>query len=164
MLALGIDPGIDLTGYGLVREDERGDLVMVAYGVVKTSSKQGVAGRLQQIYTELTALIGRFQPDTCAIEKLFFGRNVTTAIVVGQARGVSLLALANGGLDITEYTPAEIKQSVAGYGNAPKEQVQEMVRMLLGLDEIPRPDDAADALAIAIAHLHSSRYKTLYSG
>jgi crossover junction endodeoxyribonuclease RuvC len=106
-------------------------------------------------------LLETYQPVSAGIEKLLFGKNVTTAVSVGQARGVTLLALADCGLSITEYTPAEVKQAVAGYGNASKAQVQDMVRLLLGLDEVPRPDDAADALAVAITHLHAARYHRL---
>jgi crossover junction endodeoxyribonuclease RuvC len=110
------------------------------------------------LYNDLKELIALHRPDTCAVEKLFFQRNVSTAITVGQARGVALLAIAEAGLDVAEFTPNEVKQAVAGYGSADKRQVQEMVRTLLSLPEIPRPDDAADALAIAITHLHTHRY------
>lgn len=158
MLVLGIDPGLALTGYGIVHE-RAGALQAVAYGVVRTSSKDPTPERLQMIYRELAALIDEHQPTGSAMEKLFFSRNVSTAMSVGQARGVSILALADGGLDVAEYTPNEIKQTVAGYGNADKAQMQEMVRMLLGLDEVPRPDDAADALAVAICHLHTARFE-----
>jgi crossover junction endodeoxyribonuclease RuvC len=109
-------------------------------------------------YRDLRALLRKFHPDTAAVEKLFFQRNVSTAILVGQARGVALLALQQAGVEIFEYTPNEVKQAVAGYGSADKKQVQDMVRVLLGLTEIPKPDDAADALAIAITHLNTKRY------
>ena len=162
MLILGIDPGIAITGYGLVREREDGEIEVIAYGVVTTSAKIPVAVRLQQIYRDIRKLVEKHQPTSAAIEKLLFGRNVTTAMNVGQARGVTILALADCGLEVAEYTPASIKEAVAGYGNASKPQVQDMVRRLLDLDEIPRPDDAADALAVAITHLHTSRYQRLY--
>ncbi|HEC23538.1 MAG TPA: crossover junction endodeoxyribonuclease RuvC [Chloroflexi bacterium] len=162
MVVLGIDPGIAITGYGLVREREDGDIEAVAYGVITTPAGEEVARRLQQIYRDVRALVEEYQPSSAAIEKLLFGRNVTTAMNVGQARGVTMLALADCGLAIAEYTPASIKQAVAGYGNAPKMQVQEMVRLLLNLDEIPRPDDAADALAVGITHLHTARYQQLF--
>ncbi len=161
MLALGIDPGIAITGYGFIQESADGGIKAVAYGVIATPAKTPVPTRLQQIYREVTQLLEQYHPTTAAVEKLLFGKNVTTAMAVGQARGVTLLALADAGLEIAEYTPATIKEAVAGYGNASKSQVQEMVRLLLDLEAIPRPDDAADALAIAIAHLHSSRYQQL---
>lgn len=158
MLVLGIDPGIGLTGYGLVRENAGGDVEYVEHGVVETPAKTPVEQRLQTIYKEIREIVEKYEPHSAGIERLLFGKNVTNAMNVGQARGVTVLALADCGLPIAEYTPAEIKQAVAGYGNAPKRQVQEMVRMLLNLDEIPKPDDAADALAVAITHLHAQRY------
>ncbi len=161
MLVMGIDPGIAITGYGLVAERSDGDLALVAYGIVSTPAHTPIERRLQQIYREVSALIKQHQPASAAIEKLLFGKNVTTAMAVGQARGVTVLAIADGGLPIYEYTPASVKQAVAGYGNAPKTQVQDMVRLLLGLNEVPRPDDAADALAVAITHLHNLRYQQL---
>lgn len=161
MLVMGIDPGIAITGYGFVSDDEGADLRLVAYGVVETPAHTSLESRLQIVYREVRALVEKHHPASVAIEKLLFGKNVTTAIAVAQARGVTLLALADCGLAIGEYTPAIVKQSVAGYGNAPKLQVQEMVRLLLGLDAIPKPDDAADALAIAITHLHHVRYQSL---
>lgn len=162
MLVLGIDPGIGTTGYGVVRELPAGGIEMVAYGAVQTPPNSPLPTRLQQVYRGIQQIIRQYQPDSAAIEKLLFGKNVTTAMAVGQARGVTILALADSNLPIAEYTPASIKQAVAGYGNASKGQVQDMVRMLLDLDEVPRPDDAADALAVAITHLHSTRYQQLY--
>lgn len=161
MIVLGIDPGIGITGYGLVRERD-GQPEIVAYGAIRTPAGMDLPLRLQQVYSGVREVIETYHPDSAAVEKLLFGKNVTTAMAVGQARGVTLLALADCHLPIGEYTPASIKQAVAGYGNAGKAQMQEMVRLLLGLDEIPRPDDAADALAVAITHLHSSRYEQLY--
>ncbi len=120
--------------------------------------------RLKTLYDEMTALIAEHKPDAAAVETLFFGRNVTTAITVAQGRGVVLLALAEAGLTIREYKPAEIKQAIAGYGNADKLQVQEMIRQLLNLDEIPRPDDAADGLGVAITDLNSSRFERMAGG
>jgi crossover junction endodeoxyribonuclease RuvC len=158
MLALGIDPGTATTGYGLVRLESDGSLLAVKYGVVTTPKNTPAPERLVMLYQQLTDLLQAFPPDTAAVEKLFFQRNVSTAISVGQARGVTLLALAQAGLEVFEYTPNEIKQAVAGYGSAGKRQMQEMVRVLLALEDIPRPDDAADALAVAITHLHTSRY------
>lgn len=158
MLALGLDPGTATTGYGIVRLAPDGSLLAVKYGVILTPKDTPAPERLLTLYDQLQDLLREHKPDTVAVEKLFFQRNVTTAIAVGQARGVMLLALAQAGLAVFEYTPNEIKQAVAGYGSADKRQVQEMVRVLLSLDDIPRPDDAADALAVAITHLNTNRY------
>jgi len=157
-LALGIDPGTATTGYGLVEQSPDGDLTPVAYGVLTTPKDISAPQRLELLYQQLNEILLLHRPQTSAVEKLFFQRNVSTAIAVGQARGVVLLALAQAGLEVAEYSPNEIKQAVAGYGAADKRQVQEMVRVLLSLSEIPRPDDAADALAIAICHLNTNRY------
>jgi crossover junction endodeoxyribonuclease RuvC len=157
MLALGIDPGTATTGYGLIREADDGSLQVVDYGVIQTPANKLMPERLLELFQLLRQLILLHRPDTGAVEKLFFEKNVRTAISVGQARGVALLALAEAGLTIGEYTPLEVKQAVAGYGGADKNQVQQMVKALLGLSDIPRPDDAADALAIAICHLHSTQ-------
>jgi crossover junction endodeoxyribonuclease RuvC len=157
-LALGIDPGTATTGYGLVRLAPDGELVAVHHGVILTSKESTAAARLEMLYNQLRALLKQHKPDTAAVEKLFFARNVTTALAVGQARGVVMLCLQQAGVETFEYTPKEVKQAVAGYGNAEKRQVQEMVRALLQLDSIPKPDDAADALAIAITHLNTKRY------
>jgi crossover junction endodeoxyribonuclease RuvC len=136
-------------------------LTMVAYGAVTTPSDWQLPRRLSHIYAELSALIERHQPTDAVVEKLFFSKNVRTALSVGQARGVALLAAAQADLTIHEYTPLQIKQAVVGYGRADKNQIQQMVKMLLQLDSIPQPDDAADALAIAICHAHSARYADL---
>ncbi len=160
MRVLGIDPGTAITGYGVI-EGEEDSLTLVVYGTITTPSHQPLPQRLQQIYRGLQALIAEWQPESAAVEDLFFSKNARTALAVGHARGVALLALADAGLPIREYKPAEVKQAVAGYGGAPKEQVQGMVQLLLGLDEIPRPDDAADALAVAICHFHSARWQSL---
>jgi len=157
MLVLGIDPGTAITGFGLVNENENGDLQMVEYGVIETKSDTPHPDRLLLLYRKLKDIIQLHRPECGAVEKLFFQRNVRTALTVGQARGVALLALASVGLPIAEYTPLEVKQAVVGYGGADKNQVQQMVRALLRLSDIPRPDDAADALAVAICHLHSAR-------
>jgi crossover junction endodeoxyribonuclease RuvC len=158
MLALGIDPGTATTGYGLVRLEPDGSLLAVKYGVITTPKNTPDAERLVMLYDQLQELLHEHKPETAAVEKLFFQRNITTAIAVGQARGVMLLSLAQIGLEVFEYTPNEIKQAVAGYGSAGKRQMQEMVRVLLELDSIPKPDDAADALAVAITHLHTNRF------
>ena len=154
MLALGIDPGTAIVGYGLVREQNDGSLQAVEYGVIRTPAKTPMPERLNTIFNTLTELIEQYQPDRAAVEELFFSRNVTTAITVSQARGVILLALERSGIHINEYKPNIVKQSITGYGGAEKTQMQEMVRMLLNLKTIPRPDDAADALAIAITDIN----------
>ncbi len=162
MLALGIDPGTATTGYGLVRETEEGGLEAVDYGVILTPPDMPMPRRLVLLYKSLNDILNLHRPETGAVEMLFFQRNVKTAITVGQARGVALLALAEADLTIGEYTPMEIKQAVSGYGGADKRQVQQMVRTLLNLDEVPKPDDAADALAVAICHLHSAGMRARY--
>jgi crossover junction endodeoxyribonuclease RuvC len=157
-LVLGIDPGTATTGFGLVRERTDGGLEMVAFGIISTLKDEAAHLRLVQLYDEMKKLIKRHKPDSVGVEKLFFQRNISTAIAVGQARGVVMLAIAQAGLALAEYTPNEVKQAVAGYGSADKRQVQEMVRVLLSMPSIPKPDDAADALAIAITHIHTRRY------
>jgi len=157
-LVLGIDPGTATTGYGLVRDREDGSLESIGYGIIQTPPGIEAHKRLSMLFSQLNELLLLHRPDSCAVEKLFFQSNVKTAIAVGQARGVVLLAISEAGLDMSEYTPNEVKQAVTGYGSAGKKQVQEMVRVLLGLPDIPRPDDAADALAIAITHLHTRRF------
>ena len=161
MLVIGIDPGTAITGFGLVQENADGSLTAVKYGVIQTSSDVDMPQRLLELHHSLKKILLLHQPDSGAVEKLFFQRNVRTALSVGQARGVVLLSLAEQSLAVGEYTPLEVKQAVAGYGGADKNQVQQMVRALLGLEDIPRPDDAADALAAAICHLHTSKTKDL---
>jgi len=156
MLVLGLDPGTAITGYGLVRE-VAGELSVVEYGAITTPAQLPEAERLLQIHRQLSALIAQNKPAAIVVEKLFFSRNVRTAMAVGQARGVVLLTAAQARLPVYEYTPSEVKQAIAGYGGASKEQVQQMVQLLLGLKEVPQPDDAADAIAIAVCHLHSTR-------
>jgi crossover junction endodeoxyribonuclease RuvC len=158
-LALGIDPGTATTGYGLVRLTDQGELEAVSFGVIVTPPNTPAPERLRMLYGDLKELLSIHRPDCVAVEKLFFQRNVSTALAVGQARGVVLLAMAEADREVAEYTPNEIKQAVVGYGSADKRQVQEMVRTLLRLPEIPKPDDAADALAVAITHLHTRRYQ-----
>lgn len=157
MLVIGVDPGTATTGYGLVRESPDGNLSLVDYGAILTPADLPMPQRLLELHRQLRELLLLHRPDSGAVEKLFFHRNVTNAISVGQGRGVALLALAQAGLPVAEYTPLQVKQAVVGYGGADKNQVQQMVRALLSLDRIPTPDDAADALAIAICHLHSSK-------
>ncbi len=157
MIILGIDPGTAMTGYGIIRSDGQA-LQSVTFGVITTASEWELARRLQHLYTELTALMARYQPTDAVIEKLFFNKNVRTALSVGQARGVALLAAAHAGVTLHEYTPLQIKQAVVGYGRADKQQIQQMVKLLLRLDVLPQPDDAADALAIAICHAQCARF------
>jgi crossover junction endodeoxyribonuclease RuvC len=161
MIVLGIDPGTASTGYGLVREDPDGSLALVAYGVIHTPARQPMPERLLELYKGLHELILLHRPSAAAVEKLFFQSNARTAISVGQARGVALLTLAQASLPVAEYTPLQVKSAVTGYGAAAKDQVQQMVRALLNLPHIPTPDDAADALAVAICHLHSYRINAL---
>ncbi|MBZ0291543.1 MAG: crossover junction endodeoxyribonuclease RuvC [Anaerolineae bacterium] len=153
--------GDDPVFHGLVKEFADGSLQAVKYGVITTTPDMPMWERLQVIHDSVRDLVNHYQPDQAGVEELFFARNVTTAITVAQGRGVILLALATAGVPITEYKPNTVKQSISGYGGAKKPQMQEMVRMLLGLDSIPKPDDAADALAIAITDIHSSRYNSL---
>lgn len=161
MRILGLDPGTAITGYGVIDADE-GTLTAVTYGVIKTLAKDPMPRRLQIIEQGLKQLLAEYRPDSAGIEEVFFGRNVTTAITVGQARGVLILTLANAGIPISEYSPPKIKDAVTGYGKADKSQVQLMVRNLLNLEETPRPDDAADGLAVAITHYHYYRFESLY--
>jgi crossover junction endodeoxyribonuclease RuvC len=160
MLVLGIDPGTAITGYGLVTESPAGQLGTVGYGIIQTPKEQNPGERLQIIFQKLKEIINLHHPESGSVEKLFFQRNVTTALAVGQARGVALLVLAEFKLPVSEYTPMEVKQAVCGYGGASKNQVQQMVKILLNLDALPKPDDAADALAIAICHLNSMKMKS----
>ena len=161
MLVIGIDPGTASTGFGLVREDSAGNLSAVEYGVIQTPPGQSMPGRLLSLYLEIQHLLTLHRPETSAVEKLFFQRNVRTAMAVGQGRGVVLLALAEAGIPVVEYTPSEVKQAISGYGGAEKKQVQQMVKVLLNLKTLPQPDDAADALALAICCLHSRRMQAL---
>ena len=161
MLVIGIDPGTAITGYGLVSEAPDGSLSVVDFGVIRTPASWEMPQRLLHLYRELKQIVLLHRPDSGAVEKLFFQKNVRTAISVGQGRGVAILSLAETEIPIAEYTPLEIKQAVAGYGGADKHQVQYMVKALLNLDEIPQPDDAADALAVAVCHIHQARYRAL---
>jgi crossover junction endodeoxyribonuclease RuvC len=161
MLVIGIDPGTATTGYGLVQENPDGSLAVVDFGVILTPAVLPMPERLLELFKRLSDVLLLHRPQSAAVEKLFFQRNVRTALSVGQGRGVALLALAQAGLPVSEYTPLEVKQAVTGYGVADKNQVQQMVRALLDLPEVPQPDDAADALAVAICHVHSARFKNL---
>ena len=155
MRILGIDPGYAILGWGIL--DMKGNhFSVVDYGAVTTDAKMEMPVRLQHLYTQLTAIIEQYQPEEAAIEELFFNNNAKTAIMVGQARGVAVLACVNGGLEISEYTPLQIKQDLVGYGRADKKQLQAMVKAVLNLSEVPKPDDTADAVAAAICHGHSA--------
>lgn len=160
MRVIGIDPGTATTGFAVV-EENAGKLTPVAYGVITTPPDMPMPRRLAAIHDQIAQLVALHAPETAAVESLFFQKNVRTAMTVGQARGVILLALERGRVSVSEYTPLEVKQAVVGYGGAEKRQVQVMVRTILSLPEIPRPDDAADALAIAICHLNSYKIRRL---
>ena len=153
MRIIGIDPGYAIMGYGIL--DYKGNkFTPVEYGAITTEAKTPAEERLMILYDELTKIIEKFRPDEASVEELFYNTNATTAIMVGEARGMALLACAKGGVRISEYTPLQIKSSLTGYGRADKKQVQTMVKMILGLKEVPKPDDTADALAAAICHAH----------
>ena len=157
MISLGIDPGTATLGYGLVRALGDGSLEAIEFGVIRTSANQSMPARLLKIHREISQIVERYQPGRGAVEELFFARNVTNAITVAQARGVALMTLQGAGLEVAEYKPHIVKQSITGYGRADKAQVSEMARLLLGLEDTPKPDDAADALAVAITDLHHCR-------
>lgn len=156
MITLGIDPGTALLGYGVVASAR--DAEALAYGVVETPKGLAMPKRLVLLFDAVERLIARHRPETVAVERLFFARNVSTAMSVGQARGVVLLAAARADLPVAEYTPAEVKQAVVGYGKADKAQIQEMVRLILRLEQPPTPDDAADALAVALCHAQTAPF------
>ncbi len=158
MRILGIDPGLAIVGYGIIDSVGNNNKV-VDYGAILTPSTLSLPERLSMIHDELTDIIRTYLPDEVAMEELFFNTNIKTAIAVGHARGVEVLACNQMNLDVYEYTPLQIKQAVTGYGRADKRQVQEMVKMLLNLKEIPKPDDTADALAIAITHSSCLQFK-----
>jgi crossover junction endodeoxyribonuclease RuvC len=160
MRVVGIDPGTARTGYGVI-EERAGRLVLIRYGTICTAPDTPMPRRLLALHQELTGLLALHAPQSAAVESLFFQKNVRTALSVGQARGVALMALAEHGVPVSEYTPPEVKQAVTGYGGADKAQVQSMVQVLLGLPEPPKPDDAADALAVAICHVHSRKINRL---
>ena len=159
MRVLGLDPGTATTGYGVVEKDG-GSPRLVEYGVVTTSASRVAPDRLLEIYSRVNEIIDAFAPDVLVMEQLFFAKNQTTAMAVGKACGVLQLAAAQRGLPVVEYTPMEVKQAVVGYGGADKKQIQYMIQRILGLDEAPRPDDAADALALCITHAHSEKLRT----
>lgn len=153
MLVLGIDPGIAITGFGLIRLNDLNEPELIKYGVINSTAEGDTSSRLVYLYRELTELIEQHKPEYAAVERLFFQKNQKTAMAVSEARGVITLCIAQHNLPMAEYTPNAVKQAVTSYGNADKRQIQEMVKISLHLDDIPKPDDAADALAIALCHL-----------
>ena len=155
MVILGIDPGYAIVGYGVI-DYEKNHFSVLGFGAVTTEAKTPFNIRLQKIYDDVTEIILHYKPKAIAIEKLFYNTNAKTVIDVAQARGVLMLAAQKNGVDVFEYTPLQVKQSVVGYGRAEKKQVQEMTRVILKLENVPKPDDTADALAMAICHAHSS--------
>jgi crossover junction endodeoxyribonuclease RuvC len=156
VITLGIDPGTARLGYGVVQAAD--DPILIDFGVIETSAAADMPNRLAGLFDAVSDLIAQHSPDVLAVEQLFFARNVTTAIAVGQARGVVLLAAARAAVDVVEYSPSEVKHAVVGYGRADKAQMQEMVRIILGMTHPPRPDDAADALAIALCHTQRAAF------
>jgi len=151
---MGVDPGLAILGYGIINH-EYNHFSVIDYGAITTPSDMDLANRLKEIYERLSELIDKYRPDAFAVEELFFNKNAKTAIVIGEARGVAIVAAAQKNLNVYEYTPLQVKQAVVGYGRAEKVQVQLMVRALLNLRDIPKPDDVADALAVAVCHCHS---------
>jgi len=152
MIILGVDPGTTSMGYGVINSGDDG-VSLIAFGAIKPQNDQAIGDRLSYIYKELTRLIQLYRPDAVAVEQPFVAKNVRSAFSVGRAQAIALLAAANAGVPASEYTPAQVKQRVANYGNSSKEQIQEMVRLQLCLSRVPEPDDAADALAVALCHL-----------
>jgi crossover junction endodeoxyribonuclease RuvC len=160
MIILGVDPGTVTMGYGVI-ESRNDEVALVACGALDCPERSPVGERLSFLYAELGKLMARYQPDAVAVEQPFVAKNVRSALAIGKAQAVAILAAANGGVASYEYTPAQVKQRVANYGASSKEQIQEMVRLQLGLAEVPRPSDAADALAVAICHWHEIRLAKL---
>lgn len=161
MIILGIDPGLAIMGYGIIHY-EGNRFRSIDYGAITTPSTMPTPIRLKKIYEDLNEIMVKHSPDVVAIEELFFNTNVKTALLVGHARGVAVLSAANNNKEIFEYTPLQVKQGVVGYGRADKGQVQQMVKTLLNLSNVPKPDDVADALAVAICHAHSGNFKDMF--
>lgn len=161
MIVLGIDPGLAIVGYGVIKY-EGNKFTTISYGSITTSAHTSLPDRLKMIYDDLNTILDRFDIDCVAIEELFFNKNVRTALDVAQARGVTVLACMNRGLPIYEYTPLQVKQGVVGYGRAVKSQIQEMVKVILNLESIPKPDDVADGLALAVCHCHTGQNAELF--
>ncbi|MFC1985016.1 crossover junction endodeoxyribonuclease RuvC [Chloroflexota bacterium] len=160
MRILGVDPGTIAMGYGVI-EDRDGEITLVDYGALTTQARSPIGERLSYMYNKLLEIVSRFQPDAAAIEQPFVAKNAKSALAIGRAQAIAILAAANNGIPTYEYTPTQIKQRVANYGSSPKEQIQEMVRLQLGLPQIPQPSDAADALAVALCHLSEIRLSNL---
>lgn len=156
MIIMGIDPGFAITGYGIVKY-EGNRFTSVDYGAITTESSMDLPKRLLILYNGLKEIIEKYRPEAISIEELFFNKNIKTALAVGHGRGVAVLAAAQSGVEVFEYTPLQVKQSIVGYGRAEKAQVQQMVKAILNLPAIPKPDDVADALAVAVCHAHSYR-------
>lgn len=156
MIVIGIDPGLATVGFGVIRKEESG-ITPVSYGCIRTSSEKQTPERLLEIYTETSALFEKYNPEAVAVERLFFNKNVTNAMSVSEARGVIFLAAQQKNIPLFEYTPNQIKQAITGSGRADKKQMQEMIKRLLNLDELPQPDDAADGLSIALCHINFLR-------
>ena len=161
MIIMGIDPGIAILGFALISY-EGNKFKVIHYGAITTKSDLAMPKRLNCIFSGLTELINEYKPDAFAIEELFFNKNVKTALTVAHARGISILAASISNIPIFEYTPLQVKQAVVGYGRADKKQVQQMVKVLLNLKEVPKPDDVADALAVSICHANSSNFSELF--
>ncbi|QUH20528.1 crossover junction endodeoxyribonuclease RuvC [Alkaliphilus sp. B6464] len=161
MIILGIDPGLAIMGYGIIHY-EGNRFRPIDYGAITTPSTMPTPMRLKKIYEDLNKIMIKHNPDAVAIEELFFNTNVKTALLVGHARGVAVLSAANNDKEIFEYTPLQVKQGVVGYGRADKGQVQQMIKTLLNLPNVPKPDDVADALAVAICHAHSGNFKDMF--
>ena len=161
MIIMGIDPGIAILGYGVLKY-EANNFKVIDYGAVTTTPDMAMSTRLSYIYNSLTELINRYKPEAFAIEELFFNKNIKTALTVGHARGVAVVAASNLGVPVYEYTPLQVKQATVGYGRAEKKQMQQMVKVLLNLKEVPKPDDVADALAVALCHGNSSNFAHLF--
>lgn len=154
MVIMGIDPGFAITGYGIVKY-EGNKFTPIDYGAITTESSMELPKRLLHLHNGLRELIDRYKPSAISIEELFFNKNIKTALTVGHGRGVAVLAAAQSGIDVFEYTPLQVKQSVVGYGRAEKAQMQQMIKIILNLSKVPKPDDVADALAVAVCHGHS---------
>ena len=163
MLIMGIDPGIAISGYGLISGNQS-DCCVIEYGVIKTPAGLEMPYRLKKIYEGYTKLMQKYKPDAVAVEELFFNKNAKTIISVGQARGAAILAAALSNIEVFEYTPLQVKQAVVGYGRADKHQVQQMIKIYFNLDKLPRPDDAADALAVALCHMNSYKLQKIMDG
>jgi crossover junction endodeoxyribonuclease RuvC len=163
MVILGFDPGIATLGYGVINKEKNGKIQMLDYGIVSTPKEDNLAVRLTMLERGITQVIEKFKPDEIAVEELFFAKNVKTGIAVAHARGVLLLAAVHACGCLYEYTPLQIKQAMTGYGRADKKQIQEMVRVYLGLQKVPKPDDAADALAVALTHIQTGGFSDKFS-